>query len=96
MYVGHFAIGIALKAKYPDVPTLPLLLGVGFIDILDGIFIMLGWDQVTPNLLALPYLFFELTFIDWDHSLVAALFWCCVWAAFFIRDKRVACLAFVA
>lgn len=96
MYVGHFAIGMALKAKYPDVPALPILLGVGFLDILDGIFIMAGWDRVTPNLLALPYLFFDLTFIDWDHSLLAAIFWSVVWAAFFIKDKRVAALAGVA
>lgn len=96
MYVGHFAIGMALKARYPKVPTLPLLLGVGFLDILDGIFIVAGLDKVTANLRAGPYLFFDLTFIDWDHSLLAALFWSAVWAAIFLRDRRAAALAFVA
>lgn len=70
--------------------------GVGFLDILDGLFIILGWNHVTPNLLAGPYLFFDLTFIDWDHSLAAALLWSCVWGAFFLNDKRVAAFAFVA
>lgn len=96
MYVGHFAIGLALKARFPATPTLPLLLGVGFLDVLDGIFIMLGWDLVTPNLAAGPYLFFDLTFIDWDHSLLAAVVWSVVWAGFFWKDRRVAVLAFIA
>lgn len=96
MYVGHFAIGLALKARFPKIPTLPLLMGVGFLDILDGLFIILGWNHVTPNLLAGPYLFFDLTFIDWDHSLAAALLWSCVWGAFFLNDKRVAAFAFLA
>ncbi|CAN7161300.1 MULTISPECIES: hypothetical protein [unclassified Variovorax] len=96
MYVGHFAIGMALKARYPKVPALPIMLGAGFLDILDGTFIVLGWDRVTPNPLAGPYLFFDLTFIDWDHSLLAALFWSAMWGALFLRDRRVATLAFVA
>ncbi|RYG57786.1 hypothetical protein EON80_27855 [bacterium] len=96
MYVGHFAIGLALKAKFPKIPTLPLLLGVGFLDLLDGIFIVLGFNTVTPNLAAGPYLFFDLTFIDWDHSLVAALFWSVVWGLLFIKDKRVALMAGIA
>lgn len=96
MYVGHFAIGLALKARFPQTPSLPLLMGVGFLDLLDGLFIVAGFNTVTPNLLAGPYLFFDLTFIDWDHSLLAALFWSVVWAVLFIRDKRVAALAFVA
>ncbi|MCC8554370.1 hypothetical protein [Xanthomonas hortorum] len=96
MYVGHFAIGLALKASFPGIPTLPLLLGVGFLYILDGIFIMLGWDIVTPNFAAGPYLFFDLTFIDWDHSLLAAVVWSVVWACLFWKDRRIAVLAFVA
>jgi hypothetical protein len=96
MYVGHLAIGLALKARYPKIPTLPILLGVGFLDILDGLFIILGWNQVAPNLLAGPFLFFDLTFIDWDHSLVAALLWSAIWGALFLKDKRVALIAFIA
>ncbi|PXW86765.1 hypothetical protein C8R34_11338 [Nitrosomonas sp. Nm84] len=96
MYVGHFAIGMALKARYPDVPTPPILLGVVFLDILAGIFIVLGWNQVTPNLQALPYLYFDLTFIDWDHSLLAAIFWSIIWAVCFIKHKRVAIIAGIA
>lgn len=96
MYVGHFALGLALKAKFPKTPTLPLLMGVGFLDLLDGLFIVAGFNTVTPNLQAGPYLFFDLTFIDWDHSLLAALLWSAVWGLLFIKNKHVAALAFVA
>jgi membrane-bound metal-dependent hydrolase YbcI (DUF457 family) len=96
MYVGHFAIGLALKAKRPETPTLPLLLGVGFLDLLHGIFVVLGFDTVTPDLRAGPYLYFDLTFIDWDHSLLAAVFWSAVWGLLFVKDRRVALMAFIA
>ena len=36
MYVGHFAIGVAIKSVSPKTPTLPIMLGVGFMDIVDG------------------------------------------------------------
>lgn len=96
MFAGHLAIGLALKARFPKVPALPIMVGVCFLDILDGLFIALGWNQVTPDPQAGPYLFFDLTFIDWDHSLLAALVWSAVWGAFFLKDKRVALIAFVA
>lgn len=96
MYVGHFALGLALKARFPKVPAVPLLIGVGFLDIVNGLFVMLGLDRVTPDPSAGPYLFFDLTFIDWDHSLAAALMWSALWAWFFRTDRRVAALAFVA
>lgn len=96
MYVGHFAIGLALKARFPKVPAVPLLIGVGFLDIVNGLFVMLGLDRVTPDPSAGPYLFFDLTFIDWDHSLAAALLWSALWAFFFRADRRVAALAFAA
>lgn len=96
MYIGHFAIGLALKARLPKVPALPIMLGIGFLDLLDGLFIVLGWNQVQPNLQAGPYLFFDLSFIDWDHSLLAALCWSALWGALFLRDRRVALIAFIA
>ena len=96
MYVGHFAIGLAIRARYPKVPALPIMMGVGFLDLLDGIFILLGFNTVTPNLASGPYLFFDLTFIDWDHSLLAALFWSMIWGLLFIKHRAVAAVAALA
>ena len=96
MYVGHFAIGLAIRARYPKVPALPIMMGVGFLDLMDGIFILLGFNTVTPNLASGPYLFFDLTFIDWDHSLLAALFWSVIWGLLFIKHRAVAAVAALA
>ena len=96
MYVGHFAIGVAIKSISPKTPTLPIMLGVGFMDIVDGLLIVAGADRVTPNLNSGPYLFFDLTFIDWDHSLLMAIVLSLVWAAVFWRDKRTAVIASLA
>jgi hypothetical protein len=93
MYVGHFAIGVAVKSVSPKTPTLPIMLGVGLMDIFDGLFIIAGADRVTPNLNSGPYLFFDLTFIDWDHSLLMTVMLSLVWASLFWRDKRTAWIA---
>lgn len=97
MFVGHLAIGVAIKAGSPRTPTWPILIGVSLMDIFNGLFSMLGINQVTPNLARGPYLFFDLTFIDWDHSLLMALvlaaLWAAAMAALFRKDKTTAWLA---
>lgn len=93
MYVGHFAIGLAAKAASPRTPTLPILLGVGFLDVVDGVLVMLGVDHVTPDPAAGPYLFFDLDFIDWDHSLLMAVVLSLAWGALFLKRPRVALVA---
>lgn len=74
MYFGHYAVATAVKAKKPEIPALPLFMATGAMDMANGLFIMLGLDKVTANLNARPYLFFNLTFIDWDHSLLMGAF----------------------
>ena len=93
MYVGHFAIGLAIKSRFPDVPALPIVMGAGFLDLLNGLFIVLGFDRVAADPQAGPYLFFDLRFIDWDHSLASAVLLSLLWGAFFLRDARVAAIA---
>lgn len=93
MYFGHFAVATAVKAKEPEIPIAPLIIGTGVLDIVNGVMIMLGADKVTPNLNSLPYLFFDLTFIDWDHSLVMAVLWSLLWGLtcwrFYNKNKKV-------
>ena len=81
MYFGHYAVAVAVKAKEPDIPIAPLVIGTGVMDIINGMFIMGGIDKVTANLKASPYLFFDLTFIDWDHSLLMATIWSLLFGA---------------
>lgn len=86
MYAGHFAVGLALKAKRPAAPTWAILLGTGFLDVLFGIFVMLGIERVTM----MPHVGqgFSLDFIDWSHSLVMSLVWSALYGLIFWRRGR--------
>jgi len=89
MYAGHFAAGLALKAKAPAAPTWGLLLGVGLLDVLFGPFVLLGIERtsVTPGVSP----GFSLDYIDWSHSLVMSIVWAVAYGAcFFRRGLRVA------
>lgn len=85
MYVGHFAAGLAIKSFAPNVPAAPIILGVGVLDLVDGLLTMAGVNRVEPNLEAGPYLFFDLVFIDWDHSLLMAVVISLLWGLLFLR-----------
>jgi len=93
VFAGHSAIGLAIKAARPSLPTWPIMLGVGFIDMVNGTLIMLGADTVRADLSAGPYLFFDLTFIDWDHSLLMAVLLSLLWALLFVKDRGLAWVA---
>ncbi|ASK27389.1 hypothetical protein [Neisseria chenwenguii] len=98
MYFGHFAVAAALKAHKPDVPALPLFIGAGVIDIVNGLMIVGGADTVRGNVNTLPYLYFDLVFIDWDHSLLMAAVWSGLFAwlcYFFYQNNKVAWFAFL-
>ncbi|MHB8416495.1 MAG: metal-dependent hydrolase [Myxococcales bacterium] len=91
MYSGHFAVGLGLHARFPRVRAWIFMLGVGLLDVVDGILIAVGLERVS----AAPKepLGFDLDFIDWDHSLVMALVWSAAFAFLFRKDRRVALLA---
>lgn len=86
MYAGHFAAGLALKAKEPRAPMWGVLLGVGLLDLLFGPFVLLGIERarVTPSVPP----GFTLDYIDWSHSLVMAVVWSGVFALLFVRWGR--------
>jgi membrane-bound metal-dependent hydrolase YbcI (DUF457 family) len=86
VYAGHFAAGLALKAKAPEAPTWGILLGVGFLDLLFGPFVLLGLEQVSLTPDVSPG--FSLDHIDWSHSLVMSIAWSALFGAFFLRWGR--------
>lgn len=93
MFVGHIAVGVAIKALFPRTPTKPILIGAGLLDILDGLFVLVGIDHIQANLAAGPYVFFDLSFVDWDHSLLMAALISVLWALLFRKDKTTAWVA---
>ncbi len=86
MYAGHFAAGLALKAKTPEAPTWGVLLGVGVLDILFGPFVLLGLETVTLTPGQSPG--FSLDHIDWSHSLVTSVIWSILFALLFVQFGR--------
>ena len=91
MYAGHFAAALAIKGKEPSAPTWGLLLGVGFLDVLFGIFVILGLEKVRITPGVAPG--FSLDFIDWSHSLAMSLVWAALFSIPFWRWGRAAGLA---
>ena len=91
MYAGHFAAGLAIKARRPKAPTWALLVGVGLLDILFGPFVLLGIERVrmTPGV----GIGFSLAYIDWSHSLAMALVWSALFAIPFLKRGRDVALA---
>jgi hypothetical protein len=83
MYAGHIASALAMKAKEPRAPTWALVLGVGVLDVLFGLFVPLGIERATLTPGVAPG--FRLDFIDWSHSLVMSLVWAALFAVFFVR-----------
>jgi len=89
MYAGHFAAAFALKRAQPRAPTWALLLGAGFLDVLFGIFVLLGVERASLTPGRSPG--FSLDFIDWSHSLAASLFWAALFGlAFLPRGRAIA------
>ena len=86
MYAGHFAAGLAIKARVPQAPTWGLLLGVGVLDILFGPFVLAGIERASLTPEVSPG--FTLDYIDWSHSLLMSLVWSVLFAAMFLRRGR--------
>jgi hypothetical protein len=95
MYAGHFAAGLALKAKEPKAPLWGILIGVGLLDLLFGPFVLLGLERVTVTPGVSPG--FSLDYIDWSHSLVMSVVWAGLFGLLFVRwGARVAWLMVIA
>src|SRR5262249_32811488 len=76
MFVGHYGPSFAGKAFDKDdrVPLWLLFIAVQFIDVLWGIFVLLGVEKVriVPSLPSSPL---DLYYMPYTHSLVGALGW---------------------
>ena len=90
MYAGHFAIGLALKARVPRAPTWAILIGTGLLDILFGPFVLLGIERASLTPGQSPG--FRLDYIDWSHSLAMSLVWSVAWALPFLKRGRAVAL----
>jgi hypothetical protein len=74
MFVGHLGVGLALKTVEPKINVGILLFASLFLDLLLGLFVLAGLEQilVPVNYSQLHYLHFS---FPYSHSLIAALLW---------------------
>jgi membrane-bound metal-dependent hydrolase YbcI (DUF457 family) len=75
MYAGHFAAGLALKTIEPRAPTLGLMVGVGFLDLVFGVLVAARIEGGGFSHFNTP----------WSHSLAMAVIWSLGFAAFYWR-----------
>lgn len=75
MFVGHYGVSFAAKSVDRRVPLWTLFIAVQAVDILWGVFVLLGVEKVRirPGLTAASPL--DLYYMPYTHSLVAALGW---------------------
>jgi hypothetical protein len=83
MFIGHYGVALALKKADPKLSLGTLFLGAQLVDILWGMFILLGWERarVDPGFTAASP--FQFLYYPFSHSLVAGVFWAILAAAVF-------------
>lgn len=83
MFLGHYGVAFALKRAEPKLSLGTLFVAVQLADLLWGVFLLLGWEhaRIVPGYTSVN----PLEFLDYpiSHSLVAALVWGVVAAAFY-------------
>jgi len=81
MFLGHFAVGLALKKTEPRVPLGVWFAAGQFLDILWPIFLLTGIERVSvvPGITVVTPLNLEI--LDWSHSLAMVLLWSLLFGA---------------
>jgi membrane-bound metal-dependent hydrolase YbcI (DUF457 family) len=77
VFVGHYGVSFAAKSLERSIPLWVLFLAVQFLDVLWAPFVLLGIEKarIVPGITASNP--FDLYYMPYTHSLVAALFWSC-------------------
>src|SRR5260370_37791079 len=88
MFIGHYAVGLASKKFAPRVSFGVLVAAPILLDLLWPIFILLGWEHVSIQPSANPFL--RLTFDSYpiSHGLVAVIGWATLFASLYFAFSR--------
>lgn len=71
MFIGHYAVGFALKKKARDIPLWLLFVAVQFVDILAFLFVLLGVEKIAYNPSSNPFFRTIIDYVPYSHSLSA-------------------------
>jgi len=69
MFIGHYAVGFALKRKTDEIPLWLLFVAVQFVDILAFLFVLLGIEKIAYNPSENPFLRTIIEYVPYSHSL---------------------------
>ncbi len=86
VYTGHLAVGLGLSARERRVAPLAILLGVGFLAVVNGLLVAGRIERVRPA--PAGALGFDLVFIDWDHSIAMAAVWSVIFGGLVYLSTR--------
>ena len=75
MFVGHYAACLAAKKFEKRVSLGVLFLAVQFLDILFFPFVLMGWERINIVERYTASTHFQLEYMPYSHSLLAALLW---------------------
>ena len=75
MFVGHYGPSFAIKSLQPAIPIWLLFIAVQLVDVVWALLVLLGIEKVriTPGITASNP--FDLYYMPYTHSLVAAIVW---------------------
>src|SRR6266487_2225961 len=82
MFVGHYGPSFAIKSVRPEIPLWLLFIAVQLVDVAWAILVLMGVEKVriVPGITASNP--FDLYYMPFTHSLVAAIFWSVAVAVF--------------
>src|SRR5438094_9493420 len=88
MGIGHFAVGFAAKRAVPRVSLALLFLAALFVDVLWGIFVLLGIEhaRIRPGITAASPL--ELYDFPITHSLLGGILWALLFGGAYVIFRR--------
>ena len=83
MFLGHYGVALALKRKEPKVSLGTLFIASQLVDVLWGLFLVLGWEHVRMLADDNPLLRFQFYDYPISHSLLGVLAWSLAAAALY-------------
>lgn len=88
MFLGHIAVGFASKRWAPRTSLVLLIAAPLFADLLWPLFLLVGIERVRidpGNTRFTPFDFYD---YPWSHSLLALIFWACIFAGLYAGITR--------
>ena len=95
MFIGHYAVGLASKKFAPQASLGALMAAPILLDLIWPIFVLLGWEHVSIEPNANPFLRLAFDAYPISHGLVAVVGWATLFAALYFGIARYATGAIV-